>query len=607
MADLRMGISGPDLGGLSPSLSPRQSGSYGQALGQLGMAIGQAVGSYQAGRDRKNALAAAEDLTGEDETYEQAGTAVDESVSLFKDLRKEREASGQALTEDQILDLKNQTLNKTLDSHRRIERALARGLISSTEANARLHRLRSEALANPLIAAYADEFDNVLYKVTGGADNPFAKTAEELEGAADQKGRLEAIEAVAKQEQELVRSGAVATPEAARAFVSASFQYELQKKQFEAKKASLGVTSQEAYAVAQNMLTQSSASAYGTISSWVKQGANSALIPDLQMQIQQDAEMMKAQIRQAAIDRNGNLIMEESTLARLLKEVDDNAAFMSQLPVNQSDTKRLVAEFDKRQAAFNIENQAHLIEFAKAAPLVVALQSVPHASDWVFNHQLNIEKHQTEWAESANPLLKLIAQKHPSEAADDVRRTQDKLVKNQDLNDEEKALASALLTSKGGAGIVKHLRETYGADYDLRLRDIPVTVTSVLNSSEWNAYARDKTSRYDLTAIIQGAAQRAIMASLNEVTSQDPNAAIAVPKKVKVTKNDPYLNRVDGLPPTGLPVRTGYKVDTFGVKTGKAYNTEVAAAYEMGRKYPQIWQGDFDSVDDWLSSLFTRQ
>jgi regulator of replication initiation timing len=607
MADLRIGIAGPNLGGLAPSLSPRQSGVDLQAASQIGQALGQMVGMYGQNRDRKNAIARAEDLTGEDETYEEAGAAVDESVALFRNLQQEREATGQALTEDQVLDLKNQTLTKTLDSHRRIERALARGLISSTEANARLHRLRSEALANPLMAAYSKEFDNVLYKVTGGSENPFAKTAEELEGAAEQKGRLEAIEAVEKQEQELVRAGAVATPEAARAFVASTFQFDLQKRHFDAKKAELGVTSQEAYAVAQNMLTQSSAVSYGAISSWVKQGANAALIPDLQLQIQQDAEAMKAQIRQAAIDRNGNLIMEEATLARLLAEVDTNAAFMSQLPTNQSDTKRLVAEYDRRQASFNIENQAHLIEFAKAAPLVVALQSIPHASDWVFNHQINIEKHQTEWAASANPLLKLIAKKQPSEAADDVRRTQEKLVKNQEMNDEEKALASVLLTSKGGASIVKHLRDTYGSDYDLKLRDIPITVTSVLNSSEWNAYARDKTSRYDLTAIIQGAAQRAIMASLNEVTSQDPKAAIAVPKKVKVTKNDPYLNRVDGLPPTGLPIRTGYKVDTYGVKTGKAYNSEVAAAYEMGRKYPQIWQGDFDSVDDWLSSLFTRQ
>lgn len=602
MAEYRQEISGPSLGGLETSnYNIDTSSSKGAIANALTSALVVAADAYGKSKAKK-----AGDAIAGQESFEEAGIAATEAQATLEQMLSQKEAEiGKPVTDDQKRDLKNAVFDKVLNNYKRIEGALSRGLISSTEANARLAVLRNEALSNPLVAPYQDELDNALFKNTGGAPTQFGATSGEQQAAAASKGELAAIQATEEKVATYIRTGLAASRKQALSIIAQQAQHEASMAYYQEKKAKLGVTSDEAYAASQTLATSQAASSYGKITKWIADGADAKEVSTIRLSIIQEGEQIKQALRASATNKDGTLLVDQETLRQQLDEVDQRVKDFSAMLDDQSATKNLVRVMEQRTAALDYKNQDIIIELTKLAPMFMALKDNPPASQWLWDNSININEFRSEWDKSSNTLLKMIARLSPKDVEKAVTDVSEKIIKGMELSEEEQAVASEILTNKGGTGAVKASYDANPEQTVKQLSTIPFKIKQIADSQEWINLGKTPEGKEQVQAIVSGAARRAIISNFTNPERKSLDYP-TIPDRVKVTEKitPPTIG-------TGLMVYNPrnakvWDIDTFGVVVSRDYRAEVVNAYKLGMKVPSLWQDDFESVDDWINSLFTH-
>lgn len=622
MPDYNAQIQGPDLRGLSQGVAPVNTSSSSAAtanlVGTLAQLGAKAYGTYAAKK--------AGNEIGGNETYEAAGIAADQAKQELEGLSTTKASEqGHDITMDQARDLKDAVFGKVLSNQKRIQSALSRGLITSTEATARLSVLRNEALSNPLIAPYQDQLDNALYTTTGGAGNTFSSTAQELAAQAKQKGALAATEETQKQVTSMIQTGIAANEKQALNYIA---QTEEQKRQIEFlayKKSQLSLTSQEVYASNQIFQTQQAASAFSIISSFQNRGGLANEKQSVQLQLVRDGEMTKQAIRAQAFDKKGNLLVEPDQLASQISEVDKRVQEFSKMIDDQSGTKKLQDQVAQMTSAMDLKGTTIQVDLAKRLPLLYALKDSPIIQKWYIDNVTDTNKLATNWQTATNPIKRMLASYPISELNDKVSTANESFLGGGAPDNVQGQILSDTLTARGATAAVDKAHSDHPDETLKNLSNIPFTIKSIANNDEWKRRASTPEGVDQLAAIVEGAASRALVSSIYEPDRQGAYAptngvrnryqlkpGFAIPEEVSVVRNEkPAVVVPKGYGGRGSGNNVGKKyeewtIDTKGVIVSNAYKSELVNAYKLGTEQPAIWNEDFKSIDEWLNHLFAR-
>jgi hypothetical protein len=613
MPEYMQQISSPSLQGLSISPMTVDSGSKAATANAITTVLSAAASLYGRSEAKERGVA----LAGE-ETYETAGAEAERAKTELESLITTKEAqTGKKVTEDQARDLKNEVFGKVLNNYKRIEGALKRGVITSTEANARLAVLRNEALSNPLVAPFQDELDNAMFKATGGSSGTFKATAAEQEAAAVRKGNLAAVQAVEEQVGNYIRTGLASSRKQALSLIAQQEQYKVNMQYYNEKKERLGVTSQEAYAASQTLSTGQAASAYSKITQWVSSGADAKGISGIRMALVQEGEQIKNAIRSSAVDRNGNLLVDQTTLRTQIDEVDQRVRDFSAMLDDQSSTKNLVRLMEQRTAALDYKNQDIHIELTKLAPLFMAMKDNQAASQWLWDNAINVNEMKNQWLSSSNPLLRMIGKLSPQDAEKVVNTVGEKVVKGAALNQDEQAVAAETLVNKGGVGAVQEAYNMNKEQTLVQLENIPFRLKDLSDNLEWTNLGKTEEGLVQLQAVIDGAARRAVISNFVDAgktegavsDARQTRQGVKGPKKKPGDHSIPQnvvVKEKETTAPGRGPRQAVWEIDTGGVWVSDAYKSEVVNAYKLGKKIPTLWEAEYESVDDWINDLFSR-
>jgi hypothetical protein len=612
------GLQGPDLRGLTAPSRPVVKTSRDIEAQLLGDVVKAGLGIYGS----KKAKEAGAKLAGEGETHVEAGMAAESAGAELEGLiSQEKQATGKPVSMDQVTDLKEQVFGKVLNNHKRIQSALDRGLISSTEANARIAVLRNEALSNPLVAPFQDQLDNALYRNTGGSGTTFAATAAEIEAAAVRKGQLAAQQKLEGDVTRMVQTGQASSRQQALSLIAQGEQHARTMQYYEEKRAALTITSAEAYASSQILATSQAASAYGVIAEWSKAGGDAKQVQALQAKFINEGEQIKNAIRKASFDKNGVLLVGEDTLRSQLEEVDKRVAGFSDMLKDQSGTKAMMDIMAQRQAALEYKGQDLQIELAKRAPFLFALKDFPRASEWYWDNAVNFSQESTKWDLKSNPMLQLINDMTPEQVNEAAVSASENLLEGKLPSKIEKETLALTLAKKGGVDAVDKALQSSPETTIRTLRETPFRLKDINNSTEWVNKAKTPEGKDAVLSIVEGAANRALVSSIAEPfeTSEEINRGMGnkrnpkvldftIPSEVIVRKNVQGATTGGGRGQgnvIGSKVPT-WTVDTKGIAVSDIYRKEIIHAYELGTKAPQLWQDDYESVDQWINALFAR-
>jgi hypothetical protein len=600
MPEYSTGISAPNLGGLTAPSRPIAQTSDTAAFAQV---LGQALGLGAQAYGRKKAQAAGKEIGGEGESFTQAEDVAGKAAAEFQSIFKQKEeAQGGDVTEGQVADLKKQVFDKVLTNQKRIQAALRSGAITSTEANARINVLRNEALSNPLVAPFQDELDNALFVTTGGAGTTFAKTAAEVEAATVKKAQLEALEATEKQVTSMLLTKVAGSRQQALNIIAQQQQHQANMAFYEEKKARLGVTSQEAYAASQTLVTAQSSSAYGTIAQWVQQGGDAKQVAPIRMKLVQEGEQIKQSIMKSARGSNGELLVSEDTLRAQINEVDKRTEAFSAMLDDQTATKTMIDVMAQRQAVLDTKNQSIQIELSNAIPVFMAMKDNPVASEWLWNNAVNMDQMLTKWQEESNPLLKTIGKLSPEQASKTVMETNEKVVMGKPLETSDREIAAQMLVQRGGTAAVDEAFKKNPEQTIKMLSETPFRTRDIYNSREWIKKASTDEGREQVNAVIEGASSRAILSSMSDA-ARPKGGKFKAPDSVKVTKNKPVLTNKNTMVQRQ---EESWSIDTGGIYVNDQYKSEIINAYKLGTEVPSLWDDKYDSIDLWINDLFTR-
>lgn len=612
---------------------------YTAAAAALGQLTGLATNAY----GRRQARLAGEAIGTSGEGYEEAETAVTDAEQglLFQKQQREAETGG-PLTEAQALDLKDEVFSSTLTSQRRIERALKRGLISSSEANARLGVLRSRALANPLVAPFAQELDDSMYRVTGGAGGVvkdgqrtyFGPTAEEQEASAIREGQMKALEAEQKQVTELVRTGIAKSDTQARNLLAQEHDMTTELKRLEVKKSTLGWSSEEAFAASEMRVTALASSGYAQINNWIKQGAPAEQLQSMQGNLQIMSEQLKDAIRRDAYSADGRLIVNSSTLRAQMDSVDKMLSSFNDMLSDQSGTQRLINILDERQAIMDSRNQSVQMDLMSQLHILFALKDVPGGSEWYLDKTTGFQDLSVQFQESSNPVLRALGgiQKKYADAA--LAQGLDAFINGNPLADtpapaggagaptspeastgilQRAALALGLKSGGGGSVVRKAIENNPAAAFD-NLAELPLSSEDIRFSSTFTSLLT--TGRPEevegVKAALEGSAYRTVSQEMinrgrRRETAEEAVArgtsrrqwsvpSFELPERVAISKK-PHL---------GPGMAIGYNIDTGSVKVSDEFKKDIVNTWELGTANPTLWQDSFESVDAWISSMYAR-
>lgn len=618
MPDYNVQIQGPQLGGLDQGVSPVNRGGANAAAAALVSTVGKIGANIYGSSQAKKAGAA---IGGEGETYEAAGLAADAASTELEGLRSDKQSyQGSDVTPDQAKDLRDQVFGRVLTNQKRIQSAVDRGLISSTEATARLSVLRNEALSNPLVAPFQHELDNALYKTTGGSGTTFAATAAEAQAAAQKKGQLAAIEETQKAVTGLITTGLAANETQALSLIA---QDDAQKRSIafmNQKKEALGLNSQEVYAANQVFQQAQATTAAQTIASWQASGGDANQKQQLQLKLVNDGEVTKTNIRNHAYDKSGNLIVTADVLASQLAEVDKRTKDFVGMLDDQSGTKKLMDTVAQLNASMSLKSAEVNVDLAKRFPVLYALKDQPVVQQHFLNTLTSTNTLKTKWISSSNPIMKAIAQLPNSELNDKVASAQTSFINGAPTTSESVGILSTTLLEKGGAKTVDAVYGNHPEATLTTLRNTPFLIKDVATNTEWLQKASTPEGRDQLAAVVESAASRALVSSVYEPDRYgsyqkqtsgrryqiDPK--FEVPAVVTVTQNPQPINTGGGRG-NGNAVGKKYEewtIDTGGVIVSDLYKSELVNAYKLGTTQPSVWNEDFKTMDEWLNHLFTR-
>ena len=590
MATFKRDIADPNLSFSGGSV--RSSGSRGGG-GSTTSALNALATVAKVGFDKyggKKATKAGEEISGKNETHVEAGKAVQEATMLqgmFEDDTKLNQ--GRPPTKNELKDFQDETFGGLLTNQKRIQQAVEAGAITSSEGNARLGALRSEALANPLIAAHQDQLDNILYKSTGGAAPSHGlidSTPYEQQQAQEAAIRSEAAIKLGVAAQGLIQSGVASSESSAMKLIGKAQKAGLEKKILDTKRTEKNLNSEDAFASQQLNVENYSVEGYKLVQTWITAGGTAANQDGLLANLDVLHRESLADLRKTApFMTPGNYTAAE-------KQLVAQKASLETLMKDRSATENIGRALTETQAAMDRQNQEFELSLTKALPYLQAFNNYGGQEGVGFYMRMATgdNKMSDKVLENMSPMLKTLKGMNQKALAsfveDKTQEFEDKTVTK--LPADTKAFMGEMLTQQGGFKVLAGRMEEFPEDTLRKVSQSDMNLRSIVNSREWMNLSTTAEGKELIRAAVKGGASSAKVSTIGQFGT--------VPSKVSVVQRDKQVG--------GKSAGTPFTIDTFGVETSDTYKQQVVSAYQLAKVKPELWQDEYDSIDSYLTANF---
>lgn len=610
MADFKREVGEPNLNipGVTASRGSDSRASTAKAIVDIGKVALKAGGTALA-------RSSGEEIAGTDENAVSVNKAVNQLESA---LSSQDVGFTGPLSKAQIEDFRSERFNDVLTNQKRIKSALDRGMMRSTEANARLNTLRNEALSNPLISMFQSELDDAFFTSTGGRAGTgstfFGPTPAEQDAAARRKGVLEATE---KHEEALtgVQLQFKTNRQGAQIIVERQSQRVEKISRLELSQKTLNYNSQQSAALQREYITQSSTNGFGIVNRWLESGANAKDKQNAQLSLRASLDTTLRKLRKARFGQDGvtPVILKQDAdklEADAVKGFEDLMAMLDE----QSSTQRMTDMLAEGQTALNLKGLAVDVEIFNAAPVYSRLgSSAPELTKVLIDQSLGLtddellNKFTANTNSSIGRLLSLNVRRktavHKGMAG--------KIINGTPLDEEESGAYALMSISKGGSNAIIDSVKRNPEDTVSKLQDAPISLRDITDSRQWMSNLKTPEGVKAVSAIIEGAAARAqtfqfANARKDDIVKGRGRGGRPTTRTVSVQAGVPSKIEISPRRPSGrVSLTIGIEINTFGVPVTDQYKSSILNTHKLGTAQPTLWNAEFDTIDDWITSLYT--
>ena len=594
MASFKRDIADPNLS-FSGGSAPRGGSSRGSSSTSAGLEVlGQVAKIGIEAFGAKKATKAGEEISGQNETHVEAGKAVQEATMLqgmFEDDTKLNQ--GRPPTKNELKDFQDETFGSLLTNQKRIQQAVELGALSSAEGNARLNSLRSEALSNPLIAAHQDKLDNIFYKSTGGAAPSHGlidSTPYEQQQAQEAAIRSEAAVKLGVAAQGLVQAGVAASEEIAMTLIGQAQEASLKKQILDTKRTERNLNSEDAFASQQLNLTNYATEGYKIVQGWVAGGGKAESQDGLIAEIDVLHRNSMADLRKTAS------FMTPGDFAAAEKQLVAQKASLESLMKDRSATENITRVLNETQVAMNKQNQALELEIMRVMPYLIPFNK--HGGQEGVGFAIRVATGTSKLSDKVlahlNPLFSNLNRLSQGDRAEVTMEMVNQLTDGsvREMTTDAKAFVGEVYTQQGGfkqlLGMMADIPGNSPEDTLRKVSQSDMNLRSIVNSREWMNLSTTPEGKELIRAAVKGGASSAKVSNIGTHGN--------VPRRVSVTQRD----KVAGGRTTGTP----FTLDTFGVPTTDTYKQQVVSAYQLAKVKPELWQDEYESIDEYLTANF---
>lgn len=625
MTEFKRQIEGPALGNI-PGVRATRPSARGEGLFQ---ALGTAVQLGVKAKARSSAQESAKEIRGAEETavsVEEAVSGVEEDVLLQPPVTEE-------FTLAHLTDIKKEKFDKVLTTQKRLRSAVDRGLISSTEAEARLAMLRNEALSDPFVAMYQEEFDRKLYPTSQGG-RVFQATMAEKQAASAKKGDLEGTEAYSKLVTEIKLKNNVSEA-TAKKIIKDNEDRAIKRQELELASQQLSYNN-EVFAARGDALSLDVASGYaGFLNEVVSAGKETGSTVEVSKLAVVKMEAMHQQalrnLQKMRINKEGVVVGKDATYDSTVAQLEKlHTRYKDLITKDFSQVQKFKELLDEHQGKEKLEDQISLSTFyAQFGNVYSAMlrSNNPAVSQYALDNLSEFDSTKNKFLAATDPLIQAINDSNNNNAtfkqrAEALETEHTEAYKKETNPAKDRVTLSnyaTVVTGKNGVKLVLDRYETSDpAEVDLRLLRTPVNLRDLKNNKEWmSSIKTDEKVKRAATQFLKGAAIRAkqVQAVESELSmdltptflpgspgSLSFNTTVpGVPDSVRVVPAEAEFGG-GRIPKT----RTrGYKIESGGVSLNDQFKEAVVNAFEIGAANEDLWNSEFDSVDDWINFLFT--
>lgn len=625
MPEFRREIGGANLGNIPGvrAVKPHDSGAATAKIADTLLKTGLQVGGRAAAQKAGRSIAGQEETAaGVDKALTQASNELEMDVLMGGD-------QGQDLSAAQLEDIKKSKFDEVLGTQKRLKSALSRGLISSTEANARINMLRNEALANPLVAMFQGELDNQLFPsgaggTKGGAkDGIFGATQAEKEAAGAAKGRVEAAEQKSK-EVSLIE-GAGFTKPAAEALWQRGRIAEEKAKALKAQADAFNYNKKDYTANSKFVAHETNVQAYSIFSEAVKSGGspeavNNAIAKMEALKLQAEGVLTQGMRNKEGVvvgdgadfeTANGSITKSVNHFSKLLKEDFAKAKVLAKqleekvngTAIQTHDTLQALYGGNKVFAALmNSGNQ----ELSKLGIEIVSeidgtKNRLKGVSNKLFGRVIE--------GLSSEELGANVA-----EAVKDVSLGGDEGKTDEEKEESLNYFSVVAVTKSGPALAAASYGQGRDEEVDDKFFNSPIAIDQIGNSRWWSSYARtDPNALRALDQMIEGAAARS---QTVQFSTHKKKQVTKRSRKGGLSSRSTETVSTGGIPQTVVvtPIAKGkrgrggvsYSINSGGVVLTDEYKKNITSAYKLGVAHEGLWNKDFDNVNQWINSMFAE-
>jgi len=607
MPEFKRNIGGPNLNipGVSAKRPVNADAAKWQAIEQIGKIAITAGG-------KAAAKSAGEEIKGEDES----AVAVDQSLfDLEADFHIDAIDRAKPRTKPEMEDFKKAKFDEVLTSQKRITEALGRGLISSTEASARLGTLRNEALSNPFIAMFQDELDNALFSSTGGGRGGtkayYGATAAEKDAAsiveARRKGKAESEQRISKVANDLNISHA----RAARMVANVEADI-LDTEALKRRKERGTYNSKHAYTLAGKNIPGFMDGVGGILSTYSKGGGN---LHEATEAIEEYYRGAIAAIGVDAKDKDGNTIMnpdDYSSLTDKLTTLKDGA--ISSLG-NVGDLTASLKQIKEMTAKADLSDLEQESQIREVLPMLTATRKSPVLNQLVADFIMGRNSQQMELRAKNEPtvarFLELMKGKSPVQAAQDLADFGDP---SKELSENAKLTVSTLVN--GNAAYEQWSKSEDPESVANKLEEAAYTTYGLANDKTWfgskslevlpyalaGAIGRDRSSQ--MSADKDEGVLRSLTNILG-VTDRVPTEPRGLPTTLVITPRKKLQSSSAMSAFRGGEDELELGFTTGGTKLTTAYKKSMWNTYRIGLKAPSLWQdAGYESNAEWVAAQY---
>jgi len=626
MPEFKKNIGGPNLGNIPGvrAVKPHDSGAAtAQIAGQL-LQTGLQVGGRAAAQSAGRRIAGQEETAvGVDKAVTQASNELEMDVLLGGD-------QGQDLSAAQLEDIKKSKFDEVLGTQKRLKSALSRGLISSTEANARINMLRNEALANPLVAMFQGELDNQLFPSGAGGKGGgvFGATQAEKVAAARAKGETEAAEAESKSVV-LIQGQTGLNEDSARALYRDRAKQQAEAVAMEQQTKAFNYGSKDYSVFSRKIADQAGYGGMLVINTFTQGGGLAEDVAGAVAGLENLRIQLKSKTSEFLMNDEGvqvgKVVDKDKADSNIDKTIDGHIALIKG---DFSLTQKLVAEYEQRSNSRKLKDQKINYQYFDNLGVAGSLTNLGHteAAESLTNSLNGIDPVLTKWSEQTDVRVRAALKLNDQDLGRGLASSLEKTVtgttaKENPQEKEDRHTNMAILSlQKDGFKVAASYGKGSDEEIDSTFRNMPVNIRDIKESRGWmSSIRKDPNAQRAVKNMIIGASSRAVTRQSQKMVDNDSflgpffrtlggalgqtiQSAPApthsgVPKKIQVTPD---------ILSTGQVNRGSVNIDTFGVAVDDQYKSAVKSAYDLGTTNPQLWSESHETIDHWLTDLFAR-